>query len=356
MPLPRLLAFTIATLLVGAASPQSWSEADDLNVLRQPGRTLQLSLPTPPYPHPGDPIRIAMLLGTRPTVRVHERPPPELAELPNDLDADDIKQMRRSFARRFVAVGEPRATREYVEGLAEREAVVVPASDDEVRRARAWLESAALIGRIAGVTEHVNAVWIAADEIIVRNRPAGGAAVSRHHIVLDVTPEHEARGVLATRPGQFERLVLYNAVHELGHLFWFSLPPATRQEFTNRFWPDGQRPTRHETVSNYATTNPAEDFAECFVVACFYPTTYDTEPVLGRQVVPPGRGEMLKGPALDRVRFIDRRIDAVLLSGSPQHGIRDNRFFTIPERVTQPEDAESEPAEFDLRDALDGDD
>ncbi len=356
-PARAVAALALALLLSALSAPighaQGAEDSDEFALLRQPGRTLAFGLPMPPYPHPADPVGVALLLSWRFPVSISETPPPERADFARGLETHMRDRATRHFARRIAAVGEMGVTEERLAEAANRGIVIEPASPQQIRLARQQLGPATLLGRIGAVARHVDAVFIAADRVTVHGENAGGVAFTSHHIALDISLEPGRFPLVPQRPGAGARRQLYNATHELGHLFWYALTDEQRSAFTDEFWPDGTLPSRTHTVSDYAATSPAEDFAECFVIACFYPRTFDTAPVLGQQVAPPRPARPLRGPALARVAHIDRLINEALAPPPPLNTLRDNRFSRMLASFKPNEDDESdEPMSPNLLDAL----
>ena len=357
IPVTRIaLIFTIVALAAtwpAACLAQAYRDSEHLTLLRQPGRKLSLAMPMPPYPHPADPVGVALLVSWRFPVSISETPPPELADFARGLDAYMLERATGHFARRIVAVGEMGVTEERLAEAAARGVVIQPATPEQIHIARKTLGAATLLGRIGPVARHVDAVFIPANRVIVRGEDVGGVAFTSRHIALDVSIEAESSSILPGRPGMGARQLLYNLTHELEHLFWHSLTDEQRSAFTSRFWPGGVAPSRNDTVSEYAMTNPLEDFAECFVFACFYPTTFETEPVLGQQVALPGPGKQLQGQALKRVAHIDQLISEALAPPKPLNRLRENRFSSMLDSFKSEDEGKPDEDQPGLFDALD---
>ncbi|MEO1716338.1 MAG: hypothetical protein AAFR76_04430 [Planctomycetota bacterium] len=350
-----LLALILLALPAGAQDQTTnrWHDTE-LEDLRQPARTIKLGLPFDGlvWFHPFDPIDWVSLFRGGFVVQLVAHPPVELASwIDHDwLDDPARRASYRKSQRRIIRTPEEAGWNdETFARFTRRGASASLPSAENVEAARYGLRNTGFIGRMQEVQQLLKPRVVLVEDLqMAPGLHSGGVTLGERLIAIDV-----ARGP-ETKPDDdhiLHRGWLETYAHELGHVFWYALNDAERSAFEQRFWPNGDAP-KGTTVSGYARTNVLEDFAESFQIAVLYPTTYATEPVLGRDVLRPWTDTPMPASAIERVRHIDVLITAKTGRPAPTTKLRDNRISRMLDSFATPEDAEDEPAEFDLREAL----
>ncbi len=363
-PRPSLtVALTLLTAATNAqhvSSETRWHDTE-LAELRQPSRTTKigLRLDALTWFHPFDPVDWARLsLGDGLPVQLIMRPPVELVSWIDHESLDDPARRaayRRGQAGRLSTPAEVGWDDEAFQRLASFGITAAPPRDARVEQTRAGLKGKAFIGRVLELQHLLEPRVVLVEGLEIPGMRPGGVTLWEDVIAINVSrPADTPRwwhAILppATKEHVFTRTTLETYVHELGHVFWFTLTDAERSAFEAAFWPEGDRPAG-VTVSRYARTNAIEDFAESFKVAVLYPTTYDTEPVHGRDVLRPWTNTPMPASAIERVRHVDRLITSKTGRGrGPTTELRDNRFSRMLEGFAPEDGHDDEP---NLLDAL----
>ncbi|MEL6499444.1 MAG: hypothetical protein AAF937_09650 [Planctomycetota bacterium] len=360
----RLLVLLVLLAVPAVAQDQAANRWHDTELadLRQRSRavTLSLRISALSWFGPADPLTMARLLGDGGPLGLTHTPPVELATWIDHDSLDDParRQAYREAQRKHLNTpSEVGWDDEAFERLAGFGVSARAPRDERIEQTRAGLSNAAFIGRVAELQNLLRYRVVLLEDIRLPDTRPRGVTLWNEVIAINVsrpadTPRWWHRFFPPpTAEHIFARQALETYVHELGHIFWFSLTDAERSAFEQRFWPQGDTPDG-ETVSRYARTNVLEDFAESFRIAVLYPTTYATEPVLGRDVLRPWTDTPMPASAIERVRHIDNLITAKTGRSSPTARLRDNRFSRMLESFAAPEDAKDEPTEFNLYESL----
>lgn len=278
--------------------------------LHTPGSLLRLGVLVVGVPNPLDPVGVAAALSSFSPVSVGRLPPPEIAAVLRDADEGTrsaiATDLGEDWLDRFRSARSA-FPESWQESLTDQGLAIDPASDELFAEFTSSVAGGAAIGRVAAVADAVDLVVVLAEEVTLNDRDASGTLIADRFAIIDADAVKQGpRAMVLALSGGEDRVRFRQIVHAIGAAFWRQLSNDERARFNAEHWPavDAQA-GEGRTRLTIRSTSPSEAFIEAFVIACLYPTTFETAPIAGVPVFPPGETKPTSQAMLERLRFVD---------------------------------------------------
>jgi len=318
----RFITFVATVLAANTAFAQqpepSWYELDDrISAINKPHRSFQIHITTNLLRllNPLDVTSLAFIATKTPPIALSITPGPELSVFlssnarPISETAFDEIALR---SKPILLHTDGHGIENRIDELREFKINCQFVDREDTDRLNSHLAGIVAIGRLEAVRSKISHQFVAVRYLSRYGKPSRLITINNELVFIDIHTYdrplingEERKGDLDSRIERAARDIPRIIATSLSEIFWHQLSDDIRKDFIFRFEKDFIPLTS-------SVQHPSRKlFTEAFVIACLYPTTFETEPVGTFAIPGPSAPGPPTGELLERIRFVDALLDPI---------------------------------------------
>jgi hypothetical protein len=265
------------------------------------------------YIFASNPVTMTRICSQRPPIAFQVQPTPELASFitspSQHITAEQFEKLTLQ-ADRWLQVLNDDADN-FIQDLHAYGFSFLPASETDRANATKLLAGFASIGRVFAVRMVLPMNAFAVNGLKLHDTKLDAATPSTHIALIDIQHPNEnslSRFAIQLPPQQHGSIhahsIMFAYVEQMGHAFWRQMPQEQRTSFITQFGFEHEGPDEIKLLAEHA-------FADAFVIAVLYPTTFETEQVEPFQIFGLTSPTPPTGEFLEQIRFVDNLLDPI---------------------------------------------